>query len=87
MRQRGSHIRLRHATDTSRKPLIPDHRTLKPGLLRHLMRNAQVDTAGSSPKRLVAMAMAEPIVVDQAQLTSTVTVTVTSSQPIRFWTT
>jgi predicted RNA binding protein YcfA (HicA-like mRNA interferase family) len=44
VRQRGSHIRLRHATDPSRKPLtIPDHRTLKPGLLRHLMRDAQVD--------------------------------------------
>jgi predicted RNA binding protein YcfA (HicA-like mRNA interferase family) len=35
VRQRGSHIRFRHATDPSRKPLtIPDHRTLKPGLLR-----------------------------------------------------
>ena len=44
VRQRGSHIRLRHATDPSRKPLtIPDHRTLRPGLLRHLMRDAQVD--------------------------------------------
>ena len=44
VRQRGSHIRLRHATDPSRKPLtIPDHRTLKPGLLRHLMRDAEVD--------------------------------------------
>jgi predicted RNA binding protein YcfA (HicA-like mRNA interferase family) len=44
VRQRGSHIRLRHATDPSRKPLtVPDHRTLKPGLLRHLMRDAEVD--------------------------------------------
>jgi predicted RNA binding protein YcfA (HicA-like mRNA interferase family) len=44
VRQRGSHIRLRHATDPSRKPLtIPDHRALKPGLLRHLMRDAEVD--------------------------------------------
>jgi predicted RNA binding protein YcfA (HicA-like mRNA interferase family) len=44
VRQRGSHVRLRHATDPSRKPLtIPDHRTLKPGLLRHLMRDAEVD--------------------------------------------
>ena len=44
VRRRGSHIRLRHATDPSRKPLtVPDHRTLKPGLLRHLMRDAQVD--------------------------------------------
>jgi predicted RNA binding protein YcfA (HicA-like mRNA interferase family) len=44
VRQRGSHIWLRHATDPSRKPLtIPDHRTLKPELLRHLMRDAEVD--------------------------------------------
>ena len=44
VRQRGSHVRLRHGTDPSRKPLtIPDHRVLKPGLLRHLMRDAQVD--------------------------------------------
>jgi predicted RNA binding protein YcfA (HicA-like mRNA interferase family) len=44
VRQRGSHVRLRHATDPSRKPLtVPDHRTLKPGLLRHLMRDAEAD--------------------------------------------
>lgn len=44
VRQRGSHIRLRHASDPSRKPLtIPDHRALKPGLLRHLTRDAEVD--------------------------------------------
>ena len=46
-RQRGSHVRLRHATDPSRKPLtVPDHRTLKPGLLRHLMHDAEVDPEG-----------------------------------------
>jgi predicted RNA binding protein YcfA (HicA-like mRNA interferase family) len=44
VRQRGRHDRLRHANDPSRKPLtIPDHRTLRPGLLRHLMRDAQVE--------------------------------------------
>jgi predicted RNA binding protein YcfA (HicA-like mRNA interferase family) len=44
VRQRGSHVRLRHATDPSRKPqTVPDHRTLKPGQLRHLIRDAQVD--------------------------------------------
>jgi predicted RNA binding protein YcfA (HicA-like mRNA interferase family) len=44
VRQGGSHIRLRHPTDQSRKPLaIPDHRTLKPGLLRRPMRDAEVD--------------------------------------------
>jgi predicted RNA binding protein YcfA (HicA-like mRNA interferase family) len=43
VRQRGSHVRFRHATDPSRKPLtVPEHRTLKPGLLRHLMRDAEV---------------------------------------------
>jgi hypothetical protein len=37
-RHRGNHIRLRHATDPSRKSLtVPDHRTLKlPGSSTHL---------------------------------------------------
>jgi predicted RNA binding protein YcfA (HicA-like mRNA interferase family) len=44
VRRRGSHIRLRHATGPSRTPLtVPEHRTLKPGLLRHVIRDAQVD--------------------------------------------
>jgi predicted RNA binding protein YcfA (HicA-like mRNA interferase family) len=44
VRQRGSHVRLRHATNPSRKPLtVPDHRTLKPRLVRHLTRDAEVD--------------------------------------------
>jgi predicted RNA binding protein YcfA (HicA-like mRNA interferase family) len=44
VRQRGSHVRLRHATDLMRRPLtVPDHRTLKPGLLRRLLRDAEVD--------------------------------------------
>jgi predicted RNA binding protein YcfA (HicA-like mRNA interferase family) len=31
VRQRGSHIRLRHPIDPTRQPLtVPDHRTLKP---------------------------------------------------------
>jgi len=43
-RQRGSHIRLRHPLDPSRKPLtVPDHQTLKPGLLRKLIRDARLD--------------------------------------------
>jgi len=43
VRQRGSHLRLRHPSDPTRKPLtVPDHRTLKPGLLRKLLRDAQV---------------------------------------------
>ncbi len=44
VRQRGSHIRLRHPTDPAKQPLtIPDHRTLKPGLLRRLIRDAQIE--------------------------------------------
>jgi predicted RNA binding protein YcfA (HicA-like mRNA interferase family) len=44
VRQRGSHIRLRHPSDPSRQPLtIPDHATLKSGLLRRLIRDAQLD--------------------------------------------
>lgn len=44
VRQRGSHIRLRHPLDPARKPLtVPDHPTLKPGLLRKLIRDAQLE--------------------------------------------
>ncbi len=43
VRQRGSHIRLRHPSNSRRAPLtIPNHRELKPGLLRGLLRTAQV---------------------------------------------
>jgi len=42
-RQKGSHVRLLHPMDSSRHPLtIPDHRTLGKGLLRKLLRDAQV---------------------------------------------
>jgi predicted RNA binding protein YcfA (HicA-like mRNA interferase family) len=44
VRRRGSHVRLRHPSDPRRKPLtVPDHRTLKPGLLRALIRDANLD--------------------------------------------
>jgi predicted RNA binding protein YcfA (HicA-like mRNA interferase family) len=44
VRQRGSHLRLRHLHDPARLPLtIPDHRVLKLGLLRRLIRDAQID--------------------------------------------
>ena len=44
VRQRGSHIRLRHPTDPAMRPLtVPNHRTLKPGLLRRLIRDAHID--------------------------------------------
>jgi predicted RNA binding protein YcfA (HicA-like mRNA interferase family) len=41
VRQRGSHIRLRDDQNSKHLPLtIPDHRELKPGLLRQLLRDA-----------------------------------------------
>ena len=41
VRQRGSHIRLHHPRDPSRKPLtVPRHRELGHGLLRKLLRDA-----------------------------------------------
>ena len=43
VRQRGSHIRLRDESDPDHLPLtVPDHRTLKPGLLRKLLRDADL---------------------------------------------
>ncbi len=41
IRQRGSHIRLIHPTDSALQPLtIPDHKELGRGLLRKLLRDA-----------------------------------------------
>jgi len=41
VRQKGSHIRLRDDRSPDHKPLtIPDHKALKPGLLRMLIRDA-----------------------------------------------
>ncbi len=43
VRQKGSHVRLRHLTDPQRKPLtVPVHKTLKRGLLHRLLRDAQI---------------------------------------------
>lgn len=43
IRQRGSHVRLRHKVDKSKKPLtIPKHKTLGKGLLRKLIRDAEI---------------------------------------------
>jgi len=43
VRQKGSHIRLLHSEDSSRKPLtIPDHPELGKGLLRKLIRDADI---------------------------------------------
>ena len=43
VRQRGSHIRLRHGTDPQRKPTtVPDQKTIKPGTLRAILRDANL---------------------------------------------
>lgn len=42
-RQKGSHIRLRHSSDKKKKPLtIPKHKELGRGLLRKLIRDAEI---------------------------------------------
>ncbi len=41
VRQRGSHIRLRDEVNPNHQSLtVPDHKELKPGLLRKLIRDA-----------------------------------------------
>ncbi len=41
VRQRGSHIRLRDETNANHLPLtVPNHKTIKPGLLRKLIRDS-----------------------------------------------
>ena len=43
IRQKGSHIRMHNKTDKSKQPLtIPNHKTLGKGLLRKLMRDANL---------------------------------------------
>jgi predicted RNA binding protein YcfA (HicA-like mRNA interferase family) len=43
VRQHGSHIRMRHENDKNKKPLtIPRHKTLGKGLLRKLIRDADI---------------------------------------------
>ena len=43
VRQRGSHIRLRDETNPDHLPLtVPDHKTVKPGLLRKILRDADL---------------------------------------------
>jgi len=45
VRQRGSHIRLRDETNPDHLPLtVPNHKTIKPGLLRKLLRDADLTT-------------------------------------------
>ncbi len=43
VRQKGSHIRLRNYRDPRRKPIsIPNHKELKPGLLRNILNDAEL---------------------------------------------
>ncbi|MGB2728415.1 MAG: type II toxin-antitoxin system HicA family toxin [Halobacteriota archaeon] len=43
VRQKGSHIRMWHKSDSSKKPLtIPKHKVLGKGLLRKLLRDAEI---------------------------------------------
>jgi predicted RNA binding protein YcfA (HicA-like mRNA interferase family) len=43
VRQRGSHIRLRDETDPEHLPVtVPNHKTIKPGLLRKILRDANL---------------------------------------------
>jgi len=43
IRQRGSHVRMRHKSDSSKQPLtIPRHKTLGKGLIRKLLRDAEL---------------------------------------------
>lgn len=45
VRQTGSHIRMKHQTDISKKPLtVPNHKILSKGLLRKLLRDAEITT-------------------------------------------
>jgi predicted RNA binding protein YcfA (HicA-like mRNA interferase family) len=42
-RQRGSHVRMRHKSDTTKQPLtIPRHKTLGRGLICKLVRDAEL---------------------------------------------
>ena len=43
VRQKGSHVRMRHPDASRRKPVtIPLHRELRPGLLRAVLRDAAI---------------------------------------------
>ncbi len=43
VRQKGSHVRLRHPSEPRRKPLtIPLHRTIAFGTLKKILRDAQI---------------------------------------------
>ncbi len=42
-RQKGSHVRLNHSTDSNKKPLtVPLHTELKTGLLNQILKDADI---------------------------------------------
>ena len=44
VRQKGSHVRLRHLNNPNCKPItVPLHKTIKPGLLCQIIRDANID--------------------------------------------
>ena len=46
VRQKGSHIRLHHKTEKDRRPLtVPNHKIISKGLLRKLLRDADLTVA------------------------------------------
>ena len=46
IRQKGSHIRMHHKTNKNKQPLtIPNHAMLGKGLLRKLLRDAELSVA------------------------------------------
>jgi predicted RNA binding protein YcfA (HicA-like mRNA interferase family) len=46
VRQRGSHIRLRDESDPNHLPVtVPNHSVVKPGLLRRVLRDANLTVA------------------------------------------
>ena len=43
VRQKGSHVRLRHGSDTQRKPVtVPLHPSIARGILKQILRDAQI---------------------------------------------
>lgn len=51
VRQKGSHVRLRHKADVSKLPItVPEHKELKSGTLRAIIRDA-----GLSVEQFVAL--------------------------------
>ena len=43
IRQRGRHVRMHHKSDSTKQPLtIPRHKTLGKGLIRKLLRDAEL---------------------------------------------